>query len=1164
MAITVDKELTLGVLFRGRVDASFMQATRRLRTALGSVTKATTSSTKATKKTSAPTKKASDEFSMLGKRISGVAGGFQRLTNAMKVTASYGIAAAAIFGVINALRKGTEAIFDFDQALKNLQAITGATDAEIGALGERIKYVAATTKFSAQEVADAAILLGQAGFSAAESLEAIESVAFLATGTLSDMRNVADLMTTAVRAFGMEAAQSAEIADIFAVAVNKSKLTIDKLRIAFNYLGPIAKQADMTLRETAAGTMILANAGFRGSTIGTGLRQVLARLVAPSEKLKTVFKAAGADLEKLNPATNDFKDVMAELSKVLGASIPKAERARRAFVLFGLRGSATASALAQAGEEGFGEIYDWLGRVGAASDMAEKQMEGLGVMAKNLRDKLGILAVGIGEGGIAGAFRVLLSVVRPLVDVLIYLANTLTGKVMVAWAALTVVILTGRIAIKYMLVQLSALSFGYSVATVKMMVAAQMQNTLTVAWTAGTVAIKKLYVAMWAHPFVAIIAGISLAIVGLVAWRRHSIQSRQELAAHAIQIQSTIGALERYEKRLQETTDSEKEHSALIERLVKEYPELALSVDLVTMKWKDEGKALAELIRVKKTMYLEDKIELAALHAKEAKYHAMRLKMWGAEREAFDLGLPTVEKSQKDFELRTRMGTKAQGEFDLAIRDSAETLKFFGITARSTSDEILTVLSEKLGKSREELKRFAEAIAKYFADSLKAQKPEKQADVITKQINMIDGLGEEWRIFYDSLDERRKIDLLLAIDTAQKKIESFRKIAEEALIGPEQIKYMEKVYMDDVLRTFIATEDKKITKKREFFEKLRRMALKYEDDTQAYDEAKARDVYEKQLRAAKVFFTKREMTEKEYDEAKILAEEALQEQLASIQDKYDEKYLKDRLKTIEDEYKRKEITVEYYLEFLDEARRQDLIKEEEYTKKKIELTGSWLDNLRYGLRRASEEAQTFGDMWQEIGGEIIDKIGTGFADAIWDIGERTKTAKEAFEDFAKSTLSWISKMILRLITMRMLMSIFAPTPTPGVGMPGTAVAHSGARIGKDMLSYISRNISPDTFAFAPRFHGGLRADEFPAILQSGETVLPRGVSPVNIEVVNNTSAETHVFEDEQFGEKFVKIIVGKVAEDINKGGPTGMAVLSQVGSGMKKNMAIRDIFRRTL
>ena len=431
---------------------------------------------------------------------------------------------------------------------------------------------------------------------------------------------------------------------------------------------------------------------------------------------------------------------------------------------------------------------------------------------------------------------------------------------------------------------------------------------------------------------------------------------------------------------------------------------------------------------------------------------------------------------------------------------------------------------------------------------------------------MIDGLGKEWRIFYDSLSERRQIDLLLAIDAAQKKIESFRKVAEEAMLTPKQIAIKEKVYMDDVLASFMATEDKKMEKKREFFEKLRRLTLKYEDDKQAFEEAKARETYEGLLREAKAFLIKKEMTQKKYNEAVRSAEEILSESLAKIQDKYDKKYLKDRLKTIEDEYKRKEIAVEYYLEFLEEARNQDLISEEEYTEKKIALTGSWMDNLKYGIQKASRDLQEFGEMWMEIGEDIVEEISTNFVDAIWEFGEGTKNAKEAFADFARDTLKWISQMILRLITMRMLMSIFAPAPTKDYGVPGSSpfYAHSGARIGKDMLSYISRNISPDTFAFAPRLHGGLRADEYPAILQSGETVLPRGVSPVNIEVINNTSAETHVFEDEQFGKKFVKIIVGKVAEDIQKGGPTGMAVLSQVGSGMRKNMSIRDTFRRTL
>lgn len=75
-------------------------------------------------------------------------------------------------------------------------------------MGEAVKDVARVTKFSTGEVAAGMVLLAQAGFSATEAAQAIGATAELATGTLSSMAFTADLLTTAVRAFGLEAVEA--------------------------------------------------------------------------------------------------------------------------------------------------------------------------------------------------------------------------------------------------------------------------------------------------------------------------------------------------------------------------------------------------------------------------------------------------------------------------------------------------------------------------------------------------------------------------------------------------------------------------------------------------------------------------------------------------------------------------------------------------------------------------------------------------------------------------------------------------------------------------------------------------------------------------------------------------------------------------------------------
>jgi len=53
----------------------------------------------------------------------------------------------------------------------------------------------------------------------------------------------------------------------------------------------------------------------------------------------------------------------------------------------------------------------------------------------------------------------------------------------------------------------------------------------------------------------------------------------------------------------------------------------------------------------------------------------------------------------------------------------------------------------------------------------------------------------------------------------------------------------------------------------------------------------------------------------------------------------------------------------------------------------------------------------------------------------------------------------------------------------------SSIFHSGGEVGSSTVA--RRAVPAYAFVGAPRFHNGLMPDEFPAILQRGETVLPK-------------------------------------------------------------------------
>jgi len=73
------------------------------------------------------------------------------------------------------------------------------------------------------------------------------------------------------------------------------------------------------------------------------------------------------------------------------------------------------------------------------------------------------------------------------------------------------------------------------------------------------------------------------------------------------------------------------------------------------------------------------------------------------------------------------------------------------------------------------------------------------------------------------------------------------------------------------------------------------------------------------------------------------------------------------------------------------------------------------------------------------------------------------------------------------------------------------------------------------FDFAPRLHSGLRPGEFPAILENGETVTPRGGSNVEVNVFNQTGKQVDVNKKVEFDAG--KMVIGIVLKDVETGGP---------------------------
>ena len=243
--------------------------------------------------------------------------------NYMKFQAGWFLGASVIFGIIGAIRGMAVAALDFAQALKDIQAVTGATASQIELISESAKQIAITTPMAATEAVKMGLQLIRAGLDAEVAARAMRTAAKVAVVAGEDAKTVADTIATAIMAWKQFSEDDIQrIGNTLAASMNFSRLQVEDLGTAFNYLAGVMSAFNKDFEETNAILAVFSNLGVRASTIATGLVQLFSQLAAPTEKsrkaleqLKDTTTGLFISLDQLNPLTHSFASILETLEK---------------------------------------------------------------------------------------------------------------------------------------------------------------------------------------------------------------------------------------------------------------------------------------------------------------------------------------------------------------------------------------------------------------------------------------------------------------------------------------------------------------------------------------------------------------------------------------------------------------------------------------------------------------------------------------------------------------------------------------------------------------------------------------------------------------------------------------------------------------------------------
>ena len=277
----------------------------------------------------------------------------------------------------------------------------------------------AKTKFSATEAADAMNYMAMAGWKTEDMLSGIEGVMYLAAASGEDLATTSDIVTDALTAFGLTAADSGHFADVLAAASSNANTNVSMMGETFKYCAPVAGALGFSVEDTAEAIGLMGNAGIKASQAGTSMRSIMTNLTGD-------VKLSGAAIGDVTIATTNADGSMRSLSAILAdcrgafAGMTEAEKANNAEALVGKNAMSGFLALMNAAPEDIEKVSGAVNNCkDAAKNMADTMQDNLEGQLTILKSQLQELAISFGD--------LLMPVVRSIVSGLQGMVNVLNA-----------------------------------------------------------------------------------------------------------------------------------------------------------------------------------------------------------------------------------------------------------------------------------------------------------------------------------------------------------------------------------------------------------------------------------------------------------------------------------------------------------------------------------------------------------------------------------------------------------------------------------------------------------------------------------------------------------------------------------------------------------------
>lgn len=285
----------------------------------------------------------------------------------------------------------------FESQMSHVKAISGATEAQFDQLTAKAKEMGAATKFTAQEAGEAFGYMAMAGWKPQQMLGGISGIMNLAAASGEDLGTTSDIVTDALTAFGLKAADAGHFSDVLAQASSNANTDVGMMGESFKYAAPVAGALGYSIEDTSLALGLMANASIKGSMAGTALKTSLANMASPTKAMAEAMDKYKISLTDSEGNMKSMRGVMENLRGSLG-SLSETEQTAAASTIFGKEAMAGMLAVINASENDWNKLAQAVDNAdGASQRMADTMLDNLSGKFTLFQSALDGVKISLGE-----------------------------------------------------------------------------------------------------------------------------------------------------------------------------------------------------------------------------------------------------------------------------------------------------------------------------------------------------------------------------------------------------------------------------------------------------------------------------------------------------------------------------------------------------------------------------------------------------------------------------------------------------------------------------------------------------------------------------------------------------------------------------------------------